>query len=156
MPVQLNSQSTSNMNEILELQTGQVSFISGLMAGFSLSVAVQVIRSKDKSNLAIGTFILFTVTSLLFLIALYIDVALSLRIAGVNEFSPTLLERIAYVRAIGTSAATSALFLFIVSIGIIGWLQSRLSGVVTSIVAFITIAIVWVARSMIFGVGVGG
>ncbi|MFT4607765.1 MAG: hypothetical protein ACI9V8_001622 [Urechidicola sp.] len=140
------------MNEILELQTGQVSFISGLMAGFSLSVAVQIIRSKDKSNLAIGTFILFTVTSLLFLIALYIDVALSLRIAGVNEYSPDLLERIAYVRTIGTSAATSALFLFIVSIGIIGWLQSRLSGVVTSIVALITIAIVWVARSMIFGV----
>lgn len=28
------------MNEILELQSGQVSFISGLMAGFSLSVAV--------------------------------------------------------------------------------------------------------------------
>jgi hypothetical protein len=140
------------MNEMLELQTGQVSFISGLMAGFSLSVAVQIIRSKDKSNLAIATFILFTVTSLLFLIALYIDVALSLRIAGVSEFSPDLLERIAYVRTIGTSAATSALFLFIVSIGIIGWLQSRLSGVVTSIVALITIAIVWVARSMIFGV----
>jgi cytochrome b561 len=140
------------MNEILELQTGQVSFISGLMAGFSLSVAVQIIRSKDKSNLAIATFILFTVTSLLFLIALYIDVALSLRIAGVSEFSPDLLERIAYVRTIGTSAATSALFLFIVSIGIIGWLQSRLSGVVTSIFALITIATVWVARSMIFGI----
>jgi hypothetical protein len=121
-----------------------------LMAGFSLSVAVQVIRSEDKSNLAIGTFILFTVTSLLFLIALYIDVALSLRIAGVNEFSAELLERITVVRAIGTSAATSALFLFIVSIGMIGWMQSRVSGVVTSIVALITIAVVWVARSMIF------
>lgn len=143
------------MNEILELQTGQVSFISGLMAGFSLSVAVQVIRSKDKSNLAVGTFILFTVTSLLFLIALYIDVALSLRIAGVSEFSPAVLERITGVRAIGTSAATSALFLFIVSIGIIGWLQSKLSGIVTSIIALITIAVVWVARSMILDLVVG-
>lgn len=139
------------MNEILELQTGQVSFISGLMAGFSLSVAVQVIRSKDKSNLAVVSFILFTVTSLLFLVALYIDVALSLRIAGVSDISPALMERIVYVRAIGTSAATSALFLFIASIGIIGWLQSRLSGIVTCIVALITIGVVWVTRSMIFG-----
>jgi uncharacterized membrane protein YdfJ with MMPL/SSD domain len=138
------------MNEILELQTGQVAFISGLMAGFSLSVAVQVIRSEDKSNLAVGTFILFTVTSLLFLIALYIDVALSIRIAGVNEFSTELLERISYVRAIGTSAATSALFLFIVSIGMIGWMQSRLSGIVTSVVAMITIVVVGVVRSMVF------
>jgi hypothetical protein len=143
------------MNEILELQTGQVSFISGLMAGFSLSVAVQVMRSKDKSHLATGTFILFTVTSLLFLIALYIDVALSLRIAGIDGFSAAVLDRITYVRAIGTSAATSALFLFIMSIGIIGWLQSRLSGVVTTIVALITIIVVWVARSMIFDLGVG-
>jgi uncharacterized membrane protein YdfJ with MMPL/SSD domain len=138
------------MNEILELQTGQVAFISGLMAGFSLSVAVQVIRSEDKSNLAVGTFILFTVTSLLFLIALYIDVALSLRIAGVNEFSTELLERISYVRTIGTSAATSALFLFIVSIGMIGWMQSRLSGIVTSVVAMITIVVFGVVRSMVF------
>jgi hypothetical protein len=144
------------MNEILELQTGQVSFISGLMAGFSLSVAVQVMRSKDKSKLATGIFILFTVTSLLFLVALYIDVALSLRIAGVNDISQALLERIAYVRAIGTSAATAALFLFIASIGIIGWLQSRLSGIVTCIVALITIAVVWVTRSMIFDLGVVG
>jgi uncharacterized membrane protein YdfJ with MMPL/SSD domain len=138
------------MNEILELQTGQVAFISGLMAGFSLSVAVQVIRSEDKSNLTVGTFILFTVTSLLFLIALYIDVALSLRIAGVNEFSTELLERISYVRTIGTSAATSALFLFIVSIGMIGWMQSRLSGIVTSVVAMITIVVFGVVRSMVF------
>ena len=139
------------MNEILELQSGQVSFISGLMAGFSLSVAVQVIRSKDKSYLAIASFILFTITSLLFLIALYIDVASSLRIAGLSEVPPALLERITYVRMIGTSAATTALFLFIISIGIIGWMQSKLSGIVTCIVALIAVAVVWVARGMIFG-----
>ena len=140
------------MNEILELQTGQVSFISGLMAGFSLSVAVQIIRSKDKSYLAIVSYILFTLTSLLFLIALYIDVASSLRIAGLDEISPALLERITYVRMIGTSAATSALFLFIVSIGVIGWLQSKLSGIVTCVIALITVVVVWVTRSIIFDV----
>lgn len=140
------------MNEILELQTGQVSFISGLMAGFSLSVAVQIIRSRDKSILAITSFLLFTLTSLLFLIALYIDVASSLRIAGVSEISPALLERITYVRVIGTSAATSALFLFVISIGVIGWMQSRLSGIVTSIIALIAVLIVWVTRSMIFDI----
>ena len=144
------------MNEILELQTGQVSFISGLMAGFSLSVAVQIIRGKDKSTLAIASYILFTLTSLLFLIALYIDVASSLRIAGLNEISPALLERITYVRIIGTSAATSALFLFIISIGIIGWLQSRLSGIVTCAIALITVVVVWAARSMIFDVALVG
>lgn len=144
------------MNEILELQTGQVSFISGLMAGFALSAAVQIIRTRDKNYLAITSFLLFTLTSLLFLIALYIDVASSLRIAGINEISPLLLKRIMNIRDIGTSAATVALFLFVLSIGATGWLQSRLSGIITSVIAVITVVAVWVIRSMIFDAGLIG
>lgn len=142
------------MNEILELQTGQVSFISGLMAGFSLTIAAQIMRSNAKGYVANTSFILFTLSSLLFLIALYIDVALSLRIAGLEQFPQDLLDRIATIRAIGTSAATSALFLFIVSIGVFGWLQSTLSGIVSSVVALATFILIWIARSMIFEMGV--
>jgi hypothetical protein len=138
------------MNEILELQSGQVSFISGLMAGFSLSVAVQVFRSKSTGALANVCFILFTVTSLLFLIGLYIDVALNLRLAGIEQFTPELLEQISKIRTLGTSASTIALFVFIVSIGLIGWLQSKLAGIVTMIVASMTFIVIWIARSMIF------
>jgi cytochrome b561 len=138
------------MNEILELQSGQVSFISGLMAGFSLSVAVQVFRSKSTGALANVCFILFTVTSLLFLIGLYIDVALNLRLAGIEQFTPELLDQISKIRTLGTSASTIALFVFIVSIGLIGWLQSKLAGIVTMIFASITFVVIWMARSMIF------
>jgi hypothetical protein len=138
------------MNEILELQSGQVSFISGLMAGFSLSVAVQVFRSKSTGALANVCFILFTVTSLLFLIGLYIDVALNLRLAGIEQFTPELLAQISKIRTLGTSASTIALFVFIVSIGLIGWLQSKLAGIVTMIVASMTFIVIWIARSMIF------
>jgi hypothetical protein len=138
------------MNEILELQSGQVSFISGLMAGFSLSVAVQVFRSKSTGVLANICFILFTVTSLLFLIGLYIDVALNLRLTGLEQFTPELLEQISTIRTLGTSASTIALFMFIVSIGLIGWLQSKLAGIVTAIAASLTFIVIWIARSMIF------
>lgn len=142
------------MNEILELQTGQVSFISGLMAGFSLSVAVQIFRSRTAGPLATTCFVLFTVTSLLFLLALYIDVALSLRTAGIEQFPPDVLKKITDIRTIGTSAATIALFLFVTSIGLIGWLQSRIAGIITAVVALLTVIVIWVARSMIFSLGV--
>ena len=138
------------MNEILELQTGQVAFISSLMAGFSLAVAVQIYRSKATGNLAIIIYILFTITSLLFFIALYIDVALSLRLAGFNEVGESLIERVSSIRTIGTSAATVALFLFVASIGVMGWLQSRTAGIVTSIAALASIIILWIARAKIF------
>ena len=141
------------MNEILELQTGQVSFITGLMAGFSLSVAVQVFRSRAKGPMATTCFVMFTVSSLLFLIALYIDVALSLRIAGLAQIAPDLLDKIRGIRSIGTSAATTALFLFIVSIGMIGWLHSKPAGIITSIAALITFIVIASARHMIFDLG---
>ena len=144
------------MNEILELQTGQVSFISGLMAGFSLSVAVQVFRSKTTGPMATICFVLFTVSSLLFLVGLYIDVALSLRTAGIEQFPPELLNQIGAIRTIGTSAATTALFMFIISIGLIGWLHSKLAGILTCLFAVITFIVIWIARSMIFSLGVIG
>ena len=72
------------MNELMELQTGQVPFISGLMAGFSLSVAAQILRSKYTGAIATACFVLFATSSLLFLVALYIDVGLTLRIAGMG------------------------------------------------------------------------
>jgi len=144
------------MNEILELQTGQVSFISGLMAGFSLSVAVQVFRSRTTGAMATICFVLFTASSLLFLVGLYIDVALSLRIAGLEQFPAELLSQISAIRAIGTSAATTALFMFIISIGLIGWLHSKLAGIITCLVAVITFIVIWVARSMIFSMGITG
>ena len=144
------------MNEILELQTGQVSFISGLMAGFSLSVAVQVFRSRTTGAMATICFVLFTASSLLFLVGLYIDVALSLRIAGLEQFPAELLSQISAIRAIGTSAATTALFMFIISIGLIGWLHSKLAGIITCLVAVITFIVIWVARSMIFNMGITG
>ncbi len=142
------------MNEILELQTGQVSFISGLMSGFALSIAVQVFRSNVKGPLATTVYILLTLTSLLFLVGLYIEVALSLRTAGIENFSADLLKQIADIRVIGTSAATTALFLFVGSIGMLGCLQSRIAGIVTILLAIITFIALWKARIMIFGLGV--
>ena len=32
------------MRELLELQSGQVAFISGLMSGFAISIAAQILR----------------------------------------------------------------------------------------------------------------
>ncbi len=142
------------MNELLELQTGQVSFISGLMAGFSLAVAVQIFRSRATGLLATTCFVLFTVSSLLFLVALYIDVALSLRVAGIEQFPPELLKQITNIRTVGTSSATIALFLFVISIGLIGWLQSRPAGMITSVAAALAFIVIWAARSIIFNLGV--
>jgi len=134
------------MNEILELQTNQVSFISGLMAGFSLSIAAQILRSKRKSTFSTVTLLMFTLTSLLFVIALYIDVRLSIEVATITTFSAPVLEQISSVRAIGTASASSALFLFIIAIGMLTWLQGKIAGICGSLLALSTILLIVLAK----------
>ena len=137
------------MNEILELQTGQVAFISSLMAGFSISIAVQLMRSHVTGWIAHTSVLSFILISLLFLIALYIDVTLSLRLAGATEFSKDLLDQVSAIRSVGTSAATLAVFLFIASIGLTGWLQARWVGILSTIFSSTALILVWYSRILI-------
>lgn len=113
------------MRDLLELQTGQVSFLSGILAGFAMTAALHIMRYGLRSPMAQLVFVVATLSSLLFVVALYIDVRLTLELAGRTEFSPAMMERISSVRVIGTSSATAALFLFVVATAMLGWLSPR-------------------------------
>lgn len=139
------------ISEILELRSGQVAYISSLMAGFSLSIAVQIIRGKDQRLVATANYLLFIVTTLLFLIALYVDVSISLRLVGMEEFSDDALVQIGKIRNFSTSAATSAFLLFVLSIGVLGWLKSNKTGIISTVMVVITLSTIIVARNMISG-----
>ena len=139
------------INEILELRSGQVAYISSLMAGFSLSIAVQIIRGKDQRLVATVNYLLFIVTTLLFLIALYVDVSISLRLVGMEHFSDDALVQIGKIRNFSTSAATSAFLLFVLSIGVLGWLKSNKTGIISTVMVAITLSTILVARNMITG-----
>ena len=123
------------MRELIELQTGQVAFISGLMSGFSLSVAAHVLRYGIRSRVAQAVFLMLLLSSLLFLLALYVDVRLGIELAGVETIGEEAARRIAEVRVIGTTGATVALFMFVVAIGLLGWLATPMTGLLGSLLA---------------------
>jgi len=137
------------MNEILELQSGQVAFISSLMAGFSFSIAIQIIRINRQHKLSPLCFSFFALAGFAFLIALYTDVSLNLRVLGAQNFSEALLVEIRYIRDIGTAFATIALFLFTLSVGLVGWLISRPTGIISSLLALLTFAVLAYTRYFI-------
>lgn len=139
------------INEILELRSGQVAYISSLMAGFSLSIAVQIIRGKDQRLVASINYLLFIVTTLLFLIALYVDVSISLRLVGIEDFTDDALAQIEKIRNFSTAAATSAFLLFVLSIGLLGWLKSKHTGMIGSGLVVLTLVTILVAKHMISG-----
>ena len=139
------------MRELIELQTGQVAFISGLMSGFSLSVAAHVLRYGIRSRLAQAVFLALLLSSLLFLLALYVDVRLGIELAGVESLGDAAARRVAEVRAIGTTGATVALFLFVGAIGLLGWLATPLTGAVGSLTAVLVLAALAFVRMRIGG-----
>ena len=137
------------MRELLELQTGQVAFISGLMSGFSLSIATQLLRYGLSRRSTQVVFLLFLLCSLLFLLALYVDVRLSIELAGLTDVPHDTLSHIAEVRLIGTGCATSALVIFIIATGSLGWVGSPFAGAMTTLITVIAFWGFWVVWSKI-------
>ena len=131
------------MRELLELQSGQVAFISGLMSGFSLSIAAHVLRYGLRSRVAQLVFLLFLLSSLMFLLALYVDVRLSIELAGLEKLPDTLLGEVSNVRYIGTTSATFALVIFIVATGLLGWVATPITGVFSSLLAITIFYVFW-------------
>lgn len=131
------------MRELLELQTGQVAFISGLMSGFSLSVAAHVLRYGLRSRMAQIVFLLFLLSSLMFLIALYTDVRLSIELAGRDALPQVLVDKVAMIRTIGTTSATIALFLFVLATGLLGWLATPVVGLLSTLVGAAALSLLW-------------
>lgn len=143
------------MRELLELQTGQVAFISGLLSGFSLSIAATVLRIDHRNRVAQLVFVLYLLSSLLFLVALYVDVRLSIELAGQSEIPDAVLQRISIVRTLGTSCATVALVIFVAATGMLGWVATAVTGIMTTLIGigiFYCLWFVWTNINSISGI----
>lgn len=132
------------MRELIELQAGQVAFISGLMSGFSISIAVQLLRYGIRNRVAQVVFLMFLLCSLLFLLALYIDVRLSIELAGFESVPESVLSQVKDVRFLGTSCATAALILFILATGCLGWMAAPVTGIMTTSITAVIFYFFWV------------
>jgi len=136
------------MQDLLELGTGQVAFFTGLLAGFSLTAAVHILRHGLKGFFAQLTFYLFVLTTLLLFVALYTDVRLTIELAGLKEMNPEAEAIVSKIRTIGTNCATAGFFCFVVSIGLMGWVARPLMGVLTTLTAATALAVlsyIWVS-----------
>jgi len=125
------------MRDLLELQTGQVAFLSGLLSGFSITAAMHIMRHGMHTFIAHIVFYISVLSSLLFLVALYVDVRLTIELAGKTEIPEAVFERVSLIRFIGTTSATIALCLFVASLGLLGWVGSKSAGYVTTCMTII-------------------
>jgi hypothetical protein len=68
-----------------------------------------------------------------------------------ENFSDEALVQIGKIRNFSTSAATSAFLLFVLSIGVLGWLKSNRTGIISTVMVVITLSTIIVAKNMISG-----
>lgn len=137
------------MNELMELQTGQVSFLSGLLAGFSLTIAANIVQLDMRRMTARICLLLLMLSGLLFLIALYVDVRLTIELASIDQIPDSALEKIKRVRLVGTNCATLAYIVFVVAVGSLGWLAGKTVGLCSSFLAATTLFTLWFVWSQI-------
>ena len=146
------------MTELLELQTGQVSFLSGLLAGFSLTIAANIVQLDMQRVVPRICLCLMMLSGLLFLIALYVDVRLTIELAGISELSSAGAERLSLVRLVGTTCATAAYIVFVIAVGSLGWIAGKGVGVVSSVMTVAVLGVlgyIWVQIGSLAALSVG-
>lgn len=129
---------SSDLQEIFR----QLSFLSSVMAGFAIAVAVELIfsaRDKPLATAAIAVFILSSVMSAASTTIFVFTMVSAMGSAGWNKPSEEWL--VYFTGGMGV-LPMAGLLLFFAGIGLIGWLRSKLLGMISTSAAILAILLV--------------
>ena len=118
-------------------EAGALATLAGLLAGFGISAVIQFLAMDKKSRLVTSAIVTFSASTVMFLYSLIAAILLFAAAAELNRV-PTEREDLstwAFLVMVG------AIFVFLGGIGITGWIQSRMTGIITSIIAAITMCL---------------
>jgi len=126
-------------------EAGALAGLAGVLAGFSLAAVVQLLTANSESKLATAGIIVFSAASVMFLYSLLVAV-LSFAAAAELNVVPTKLDNL------NTGALLilfGAIYVFIIGIGMAGWMRSRLAGILTTAFAVISVCMITYAISSV-------
>jgi hypothetical protein len=117
---------------------GALAGLAGVMAGFSLSAVVQFLSSSDKGKLTTTEIVIFSASSVMFLYALIVSVLSFSAAAELNRIP----EELDGFTTVGFLILYAAIYIFLAGIGIAGWIRSKVAGILTTILALISMCLV--------------
>jgi len=118
-------------------EAGALGTLAGLLAGFGVSAVIQFLAMENKTKLVTAAIITFSASTVMFIYSLIVSILLFAAAAELNRI-PTEREGLsiwAFLVMIG------AVFVFLAGIGITGWIRSRIAGIITATIAFITMCL---------------
>ncbi len=118
-------------------ETNLIATLAGILGGFAFSAVVQLLASGQSGKMTTAAIVIFTLATLLFLYTLFVFVLIGSTTAELNR-------QVVQLDPIGTFAfllAFLGLILFLIGVGLTGWIRSRAAGIATSIMVGITLCL---------------
>lgn len=126
-------------------ETGALAGLAGVLAGFSLAAVVQLLTASESSKLTTAGIVVFSGASVMFLYSLLVAVLSFSAAAELNRVPQELdnLNTVALLILFG------AIYVFIVGVGMAGWIRSRVAGILTTVFALISVCMITYAISRV-------
>ncbi|MBK9926788.1 MAG: hypothetical protein IPP66_16065 [Anaerolineales bacterium] len=118
-------------------EAGALATLAGVLAGFAISAVIQLLSTNSDGKLTTATILTFAASAVMFLYSLIVFV---LTFAATAEQNRVITE-LDTLGAIAVLVLLGAVYVFLVAIGLAGWIRSRSSGTVTSVFAVITMCL---------------
>jgi len=126
--------------DILEILR-QYSFLSSVLAGFAITVAIELVALRRKSRVASLAIAAFLLSSVVSVVATFTFVFVMTGVIGPPGFPrPTDAWIAHFVGGIGVLPMVG-LILFLIGIALIGWLHSKALGMLTSASAVLALVL---------------
>ncbi len=133
------------MNIIKEWANQSV-FLSSILCAFSLAIAVQLICTTINRRIAGLAIAVFLASAAALLVTTFMGSLILIR-SEAWQASQAMPPRVGVVRAIMNDMFMLGLILFLVGLGLTGWLRSKLIGFVATLTALLAGALIlWVIR----------
>lgn len=126
-------------------EAGALAGLAGVLAGFSLAAVVQLLTASDRGKLGTAGIVIFSAASVMFLYSLLVAVLSFSAAAELNRVPGELdnLNTVALLILFG------AIYIFIIGIGMAGWMRSRVAGILTTTFAVISVCMITYAISSV-------
>lgn len=129
-------------------ETAALAGLAGIMAGFSLTAVIELLGLETKGKLTTAGIVVFSAVSVMFLYALIVSV-LSLSAAAELNEAPTALDGL----TVGALLIMfGAIYIFVGGIGMVGWMRSRIAGILTTIFALMSACLITYAIGKVISI----
>lgn len=119
-------------------ETAALAGLAGIMAGFSLAAVIQLLTAASEGKLTTAGIVVFSAASVMFLFELIVAI-LSLSAAAELARVPTELDNLNVVALL---IMFGAIYVFIIGIGMAGWIRSTIAGIITTVFALVSACLI--------------